>query len=402
MSLLLDTVADASERQSGDDQVKIKTLYVRFYKSFNFDYLRKSHPEAVADPWDVLPNTELFYPFVRVPMERGITTVVGANESGKSQLLQALKCLLTGDGIEPRDFCRYSDFFTVSKDTNLPEFGGEFHELDEAEATVVRELAGLESSSAVDSFHFFRTNTGLVLHTQSSTTGWTQTRLKAAEAKKIALPTFFVIDAKTPLPDSVPLSYLTASDKSKAARPRKQVLSWLEKLIDNHDWFGSKESIGQATPTLIADHAQFETNDDLTDQHYMKRLELAEKLLLRVAGIRKEAFELLREAVKGHDGYANAIVAKMNEELASALNFPKWWSQDSEFSLSLTLRDFDLIFTVRDCTGSEYAFSERSGGMSYFLSYFVQYLSHRQNRCREVLLMDEPDAYLSMSGQQDL
>lgn len=85
--------------------MKIKMLYVRFYKAFNYDYLRKSHPDAVPDPWDVLPNTDLFYPFVRVPIERGITTVVGANESGKSQLLGAMKCLLTGDGIEPRDFC---------------------------------------------------------------------------------------------------------------------------------------------------------------------------------------------------------------------------------------------------------------------------------------------------------
>src|SRR5690606_8644292 len=100
--------------------------------------------------------------------------------------------------------------------------------------------------------------------------------------------------------------------------------------------------------------------------------------------------------------YANGIVKKMNEDLAKALNFPKWWSQDSEFSLTLTLRDFDLVFTVRDRTGSEYAFSERSGGMSYFLSYFVQYLSHVPTGGQEILLMDEPDAYLSMLGQQDL
>lgn len=121
-----------------------------------------------------------------------------------------------------------------------------------------------------------------------------------------------------------------------------------------------------------------------------------------MAGIGVEAFKELQNAVKSHDGYANAIVAKMNAELSRALNFPKWWSQDAEFSLSLTLRDFDLVFTVRDRTGSDYAFSERSGGMSYFLSYFVQYLSHRPSDGQEVLLMDEPDAYLSMMGQQDL
>ncbi len=60
------------------------------------------------------------------------------------------------------------------------------------------------------------------------------------------------------------------------------------------------------------------------------------------------------------------------------------------------------MFTVRDRTGSDYSFSERSGGMSYFLSYFVQYLSHKPTGGQEILLMDEPDAYLSMLGQQDL
>jgi hypothetical protein len=63
--------------------VRIKTLYVRFYKSFNYDYLRKSHPDAQPDPWDLVAGGDLFYPFIRVPLERGITTVVGANESGR-------------------------------------------------------------------------------------------------------------------------------------------------------------------------------------------------------------------------------------------------------------------------------------------------------------------------------
>ena len=61
--------------------------------------------DAVGDPWDFVEEPKSFYPFVRIPMESGITCVVGANESGKSQLLTAIKCLLTGEGIERRDFC---------------------------------------------------------------------------------------------------------------------------------------------------------------------------------------------------------------------------------------------------------------------------------------------------------
>ncbi len=381
--------------------MKIKTLYVRFYKSFNYDYLRKSHPEAVPDEWDWLPESGLFYPFVRVPMEPGITAVVGANESGKSQLLGAIKCLLTGDGIEPRDFCRYSQFFTVGGEMKIPEFGGEFTNLSDEQVTAVRSLATLDESVDIESFHFFRMNSGVIIYVKDGNQ-WIEKKLSSAAIKSLGLPTFFLIDAKTPLPDSVPLAYLTASDKAKKARPRKKVLRWIENLIANTDWFGSKEAIEKAAPQLIESYTSFNAVDEVDDEHLMKRLELAEKLLMQVAGIGKEAFGQLKTAVKNHDGYANGIVNKMNEDLAKALNFPKWWSQDSEFSLTLTLRDFDLVFTVRDRTGSEYAFSERSGGMSYFLSYFVQYLSHAPASGQEILLMDEPDAYLSMLGQQDL
>ena len=90
--------------------VRLKTLYVRFYKSFNYDYLRKSHVDAVPDPWDKVGDTDLFFPFIRVPLEPDITTVVGANESGKSQLLGAIKSLLTGEDIQnPHDFPELDD-----------------------------------------------------------------------------------------------------------------------------------------------------------------------------------------------------------------------------------------------------------------------------------------------------
>lgn len=377
----------------------IKTLYVRFYKSFNYDYLRKSDPNAVPDPWDRL-DEDLFYPFVRIPMEQEITTVVGANESGKSQLLSAIKCLLTGRGIERRDFCRYSAFFSVGKEMAVPEFGAEFCDLSDADAETIRGLTGLGADDDVKSFWLFRLNKRNVIYVLGADGKWVVKVVAAKALEKVTLPTFFEIDAKVPLPDSVPLDYLVASNTAKAVRPRKRFLGWIESMIDNPAWFDSTDSVTKAAASLTGEYPVYKEGQD--DEHLMSRLELAEKLLLQVAGIDKSAFEELREAVKTSEGYANGLVDKMNERLANALNFPKWWTQDSDFSLYLTLRDFDLVFTVRDRTGSDYSFSERSGGMSYFLSYFVQYLSHKPTGGQEILLMDEPDAYLSMLGQQDL
>lgn len=379
--------------------MRIKTLYIRFYKSFNYDYLRKSHAKSEADPWDLFEGDK-FYPFVRIPMENDITTVVGANESGKSQTLAAIKCLLTGDKIERKDFCRYSAFFSVSKDMAVPEFGGEFTDLSPADEAVVREIAGLGQDAVVSSFCLFRFNKRTVLYAQHGG-GWAEHELKAPELKKINLPTFFEIDAKIPLPDSVPIDYLVDTRATKTARPRRQTLTWMSAFRDNVDtWFGTPETTAQSAPKI---YESFGTSlGDHADDHLAARLRLAEDLLITVAGIDRSAFEELRKAVKNSEGFANGLVAKMNMRLAEALNFPKWWSQDSEFSLYLTLRDFDLVFTVRDRTGSDYSFSERSGGMSYFLGYFVQYLSHAHPGGQELLLMDEPDAYLSTMGQQDL
>ncbi|WP_175415958.1 AAA family ATPase [Curtobacterium sp. SGAir0471] len=377
----------------------LKTLYVRFYKSFNYDYLRKSDPSAVPDPWDILDDS-LFYPFVRIPMEKQVTTVVGANESGKSQLLSAIKCLLTGRGIERRDFCRYSDFFSVGKEMANPEFGAEFGDLADEDAHAIRSLIGLDADTEVKSFWLFRFNKRTVIYVTGGDGDLIEKTVTAKMLEKVTLPTFFEIDAQVPLPDSVPIDYLIAPKSSKTPRPRSRVLGFVESLIENPDWFKSTETVAKAASSLTGAYPTYESGRD--DEFLISRLELAEKLLLGVAGIDKSAFEELREAVKTSEGYANGLVDKMNERLADALNFPKWWSQDSDFSLYLTLRDFDLVFTVRDRTGSDYSFSERSGGMSYFLSYFVQYLSHKPTGGQETLLMDEPDAYLSMLGQQDL
>ena len=93
----------------------------------------------------------------------------------------------------------------------------------------------------------------------------------------------------------------------------------------------------------------------------------------------------------------------MNRSLARHLNFNRWWTQDREFQLRLSPRERELVFTIRDRTGTDYSFRERSRGLTYFLGYFVQLRAHRQPSERpEVLLMDEPDAYLSSVGQQDL
>src|ERR1700744_5001557 len=105
--------------------MKLKKVYTRFYKSFNFDHLRKAHEDAKPKAWEEFRGE--WYPFIEIPIDQDITTVVGANESGKSHLLSAIKKAITGQKIKHLDLCRYSPFFNVEKGQDCwPHLGVEW------------------------------------------------------------------------------------------------------------------------------------------------------------------------------------------------------------------------------------------------------------------------------------
>ncbi|MFT7837786.1 AAA family ATPase [Saccharothrix sp. BKS2] len=380
----------------------ISTVYVRFFRSFNFDYLRKAHEDFKPDPWDVLEPDGLQYPFVRVPLEQDVTTVVGANESGKSQLLSAVKHALTGRGIERGDFCRYSQFFAVDKSMAFPDFGLEFKHLSTGDREALGKACKRKFEGEFECFTLFRIGNAPPVIYVRDVDGWEKHQVKDTKHLDGILPRWFEIDAKVALPESVPIRYLADGAKSWRTAPRQERQSFLNMLLDNAPhWFASPESVNASASEVFRAYTAAQTE---TTEHD-KQLALADDLLLKVAKIDRTAFEELLKAVDAaRDGFANGIVERMNGALAAALNFPKWWSQDHQFQLRLTLRDQDLVFTIRDRTGTEYSADERSGGLKYFLSYFVQYLAHEPptSGAPEVLLMDEPDAYLSSTGQQDL
>src|SRR5687767_12749762 len=106
--------------------MRLTTQQIRHYKSFNFDYEKKAKPKATKLEWETEP--EGWYPFVSVTLEADITAVVGANESGKSHLLDAVEILLGGEREQQqKDFCRYSPLFSVEAGLRrYPDFAGIF------------------------------------------------------------------------------------------------------------------------------------------------------------------------------------------------------------------------------------------------------------------------------------
>jgi predicted ATPase len=393
----------------------LKTVFIRFYKSFNFDYLRKFHDGAKPMPWEMIDKS-LWYPHVRIPIDPQITTMVGANESGKTHLLTAIEKGITGRGIEREDFCRYSEFYSVERGKwQWPDFGFEWANLTEAEQLVVQTACGVPAKS-FDRFLLFRTNREqLTVYIPSGDT-FASHDVKAEKASELigALPRLFRIAANVALPESVPTRYLASSDADAAknrfgAMRRRQRFDFLEKVngvLGHSDWFSSAQAVTQqAQPIASAMSTLFSSSTDGdASGHNVPEVELARKLIYQVAGIDQAAIDDLYRALKeGKDGHANGLIQEINNHLAASLNFPKWWVQDKDFRLTVSSRDHDLVFTIRDRTGTEYSFSERSDGLKYFLSYYVQYRAHEPMANRaEILLMDEPDTYLSAQAQQDL
>lgn len=300
------------------------------------------------------------------------------------------------------DFCRYSSFFSNNPALTLPEFGLQFAIETPEQKEVIAQMCDLEDEPRAGTAALFRMNESpkLRLYLQRGATWETFPVRKPTLLKSLGLPSVFEIDAATPLPDSVPLDFLAAGKFDGAGSDGlRRSLSRL--AVGDQSWSSSVEALRGAAEEIIK---AVQTAEDL-DSISARQFGLADDLLIKVAGLDRALFVEHQQAVRDdRNGYANSIVDKVNEELSKSLNFPHWWSQESAFRLLVDLRDTALAFVIHDRTETTYSFDERSAGLKYFLSYFVQYLAHEpaEEGRPEILLMDEPDAFLSSSGQQDL
>ena len=399
----------------------LKTIFVRFYKSFNYDYLRKNNPKVNQKPWETVNG--MWYPFVQIPIEEKVTMIVGANESGKSHLLDAIEKAISGEKIEHEDFCRYSQFFTVKQgELKYPDFGTEWKDLSEEDKQKIRAVSEIPEDTDFERFFLFRTNKDiLTIFLPEDKEKYKSYKLKKEAGYKILgiLPHTFRIYADIALPDSVPIKQLIKRATNKECGTRVEFLERAQKakIWQILDDFNKHPEFIKQNP--IPNHIEFEKDEmirslitalessGMSDKELEKReqeIDLAYKLICKVAKIDLEAlFNLANSLMNGKEGYANSIIEMINTRLAESLNFPSWWVQDSKFSLLVSARDHDLVFTIRDRTQKQYSFKERSSGLKYFLSYYIQYRSHEPHgKTHEILLMDEPDAYLSSQAQQDL
>ena len=400
----------------------LKKVFIRFYKSFNDDFLRKNDDRVKPKPWELIKDA--FYPYIEVPIEPKITTIVGANESGKSHLLSAIEKALFVKNIERSDFCRYSPLFTVKKnELKYPDFGSEWSGLSKSEKVSLREIIEIPDKLMLDRFLIFLNNVDnltLYLPEKEDYRPYKLGKNQVIELQKL-LPKPFRIESNIALPSSVPIKKLVelAQDDYSGSRKfelldrvqRNQIVETLENLSSHPELINKinlngaeKNDRGMTLLKSIISALEGVNSSNREQEKRNKEFHLAYKLICKIAEVDTNALLDLAEAIQnGMQGFANGIIEKINRQLAINLNFPNYWVQDRNFSLKVVARDYDLVFTITDKTKTEYSFDERSQGLRFFLSYYIEYRSHEPHHNKsEILLMDEPDAYLSSQAQQDL
>lgn len=399
--------------------MRIRTILLRWYKSFNVNY--EQYPDRVPGiskrPWNSYRPAGIEsgdYPFIEIPVEEDITTIVGANESGKSHLISAIIKVITGKDANGEEFsrtdlCHYASI--RSKNADLwPNIGLQFiasHEETEAFCGGTKLKAPSSSEERDVTITVVLAPDGkdqaAIVYLDDDQTPHKLNSTALSEARK-HFPEVKFIDSNVPIADQISLGALLGAygDQNHDGKPIYEhsvaqeladyvVGTAVQKKQDANDGFVNKiaEFQGKLRSSQVCGCSDC-------------GLELL--LFQKVLGIRVDALQHLYGIRGSERGYAEGLIATWNAEIDKALNLSQYWQQDQDFTLRLDYKQGVLYFEITDKTGCIYTFHERSSGLRYFLSYYIQAkaISASPSPRGAVILMDEPDSFLSIMGQRNL
>ena len=382
--------------------MRLTKVHLRFFRSFNYDFVGKARRKGPGAPWEMVDGVP--FPFIDVDLDENVTAVVGANESGKSHLIAAIWFALTGfdSGGKPisrRDFCRYSTSYSVEQGkVRKPDVGVSLEATSTADRKLLKELGLKAGPKGAFSIYRFGDDTNQFIG-KGDPVAIDQ---EAMERLAAQMPQPFELDTRIALPSSLSFDVLLEREVGRLAerRHRSKVIDWFQRL-------GAIDAESLQAQSVDMAEVLGDGDGRLPDPEQRRReAKLARQLLFKVAKIDPTTLEDLERALgEEEEGEVEGILEEVNRALARHLNFRRWWHQDRDFELRLSPRERELVFTIRDRTGRSYSFEERSRGLKFFLSYYIQLRAHQEEQTgsrAEILLMDEPDAYLSNMGQLDL
>lgn len=414
--------------------MRLDSVFLRFYKSFNVAYSREADERVKKKEWEIIKDddTQMWYPYIEVSIDPKITAIVGANEAGKSHLLTAIEKVITGcdfegNEISAKDFCRYSDRFLVtSGKSRIPHLGTAWSGVSNKESQQIKSVSEIAQGKEFNRFFLFRESAqSLMIYLPEGENDYSAHQVDPKKVDEFLqiLPGTRRLKNNIALPSSLPIQklikWMNKSRKDSSiyetleVYQRKKVRDLIDNLFYEHkDAFldqslkhqgvpeqnsGLKEILSDIIGILNDSKKPFSGKEQ-------EEIKLTHDLLCGIAQVNPDALIELADTMQDNDvGHTQALIDKINRQLSANLNFPKYWVQDNEFRLVMSAKEHNIEFTILDKTGTNYTFEERSHGLKYFLSYFIQHRAYQApNNVPEILLMDEPDTFLSSQAQQDL
>ncbi|OWY71563.1 hypothetical protein B7486_07700 [cyanobacterium TDX16] len=405
--------------------MKIASLLLRWYKSFNVNYVgyqdRKSG--VVRRPWNLLgreTQTEQDFPFIEISLEDDITTIVGANESGKSHLLAAISKVLTGNGIpdingnagpySQTDLCHYTSPRSKNAE-DWPHIGLRFKDISPTELKSIADAIGqasLSKTTLTPAYHFAlviapdNAEVEAFLYLDDSDTHIPLDRAKLAKLRG-CLPKVEFIKSDLAISDQVPIGALLSALGTPADghlfdyKAAQAVCSELASI-------SIPKANAQLPPEVTQKLHVLQTDLKAADLSGAAKAQLEALLFRDVLGITANTLKFVADLDIAARTHADGLTTKWNREIEETLNLSHYWQQDDSFALKIAYRQGVIYFEITDKTGATYTFKERSSGLRYFLSYYIQAkaLERTSDNRSTVVLMDEPDSFLSILGQRNL
>lgn len=386
-------------------------IYLRWYRAFNTAAREPS--DNGARPWNKYGDS--LFPFVEIPISSRICTIVGANESGKSQLLSAVEKILKGQTklgsvYSPYDICRYCGLLTATKEL-WPDLGLEFSFETPAEfISCLTELGfpGVERSERKLRVFINGGSTkkyARLFDVRGEPIG--SLSKEDWQKRNNSLPAVHFVRSDLKFANQIHISQLLAqyNGKEVVAYEPVQLQNLASRIVNlnlSNIATEAKNKEGQPSPELdalrdiqksIKDQTFGTGNGGLECILFRDILKIPESILKRIQALNSQ-----------ESGYVEQIIEDMNHRLTESLDISEFWQQDEDFSVGIEYKAGFFYFFINDRTGAKYTFDERSGGLKYFLSYYIQTKAIRDSMTPQgsIIVMDEPDGFLSAAGQRNL
>jgi len=398
----------------------ISGVVLRWYKSFNICFEGYvDQPQSKGRLWERYDGE--FFPYVQIPLDRRITTVVGANESGKSHLLSAIAKTFTGygnadDADQPyavQDICRYCAFEELEKNV-WPSLGIEitFESANELVDCMGKLGVSGVTNSAADNGPERRCAILLdgsrpgdkFASVYDDTDAHIGHIARAAwyEGCKAHLPAYYYIDSGMPLSNEVHVKQLLAMYNGKEPEPAFDPLA-LQAVAAEMSSLSLAEGQAPSKEAVAAYNGVIQTlRESVLGPQEAAMLET--RLFRDVLEVPESVLNEMATLGPSDRGYIERRVAEINHRLNERLDITHFWQQDDAFRLHVVYKSGFFYFEITDRTGATYTFNERSSGLRFFLSYYIQAKAiEKANEERgSIVLMDEPDMFLSVAGQRNL